>query len=152
MCFYPHPTLTPIPGRPTLQDLKRLRMELVENAMSIHSLRGGGQHGHLGLILPPDEYITLIGTPFDVPQQPRQRPQYADDATDVQIYNANAAYDWAVTEFLTYNSTKNTLLAQLLVAVKKDYYYELCDPMFGFGMVTPMAILTHLITTYGQET
>ena len=49
-----------IEGKPTYEMLKTLKETLIENAASIESTRGGGQHGLLGLVVTPDECTAQV--------------------------------------------------------------------------------------------
>ena len=72
MDAFPHNPLTPIRGQPTPHDLLRLKKELIANAQSVPSDRGGGRHGHLILVITPEEYTAITnGIAFAPPNQPR---------------------------------------------------------------------------------
>ena len=51
---------TKINGQPTDKDLNLLTKELTTAAASIPTTNGGGQHGHVRLILDAAEYITFL--------------------------------------------------------------------------------------------
>ena len=59
-----------ISGEPTFDQLKKLFSQLKINAQCIHSSRGGGAHGHLGLVLSAVDYQQLTLTPFIRPVDP----------------------------------------------------------------------------------
>ena len=40
--------------------MSKLKLELSKGLASIPTTNGGGQHGHIGLIIPHDEYITFL--------------------------------------------------------------------------------------------
>ena len=62
---------TPIQDRPTFKTLIQLKNELKTNAGSIKTTLGGGAHGHLGLVVTPQEYAKICPTtPFIKPQSP----------------------------------------------------------------------------------
>jgi hypothetical protein len=149
---FPHPTLTPIQGKPTPHDIQRLRRELVANAMAIPSTRGGGEHGHLILILQDDEYYNITNHAFRQPEHPGQPPEHAPNATNAQIHAADTTYQRNITDFTTYINTRNALRAQILVALNENYYSILNDPLFGYATITPRDLLRHLTTTYGKIT
>ena len=44
--------ITRIEGQPTEQDLSKLKLELSEGLANIPTKNGGGQHGHIGMIIP----------------------------------------------------------------------------------------------------
>ena len=47
--------LTKIHGEPTFESIRKLQREININAQCVHSELGGGAHGHLGLVLTPQE-------------------------------------------------------------------------------------------------
>jgi hypothetical protein len=49
---YPHRVLTPIKDTPGYSSLQKLQKELYANAQAMHSNAGGGNHGHLALVMP----------------------------------------------------------------------------------------------------
>jgi hypothetical protein len=67
---FPHPSLTKIVGRPNHSLLQLLQMQLYANANAISSNLGGGLHGHLALVMPPEQYLLLTGQAFDIPDNP----------------------------------------------------------------------------------
>lgn len=146
---FPHNSLTAIHGKPTPQALQRLKKELIANAMSVPSTRGGGLHGHLAIILSDYDYELIAGQPFDKPVHPGPPPNHAINATNAQIHAADTTYNRAIEEFQTYNTTSNALRALLITAVESNYYNILNDPLFGYANTTPREIFEHLDNTYG---
>lgn len=80
----PHDPLTPLDPETTLTawTVRILRDELYANLQSVESTLGGGDHGHLGMIMPEQEYIQIAtnGTPYVFPAQP-----------EVPVYGGTAA-------------------------------------------------------------
>jgi hypothetical protein len=152
MDTFPHPTLTPIIGKPTPHALQLLKQELIANAMSVPSTRGGGQHGHLSLVMPAAEHDYITNVAFVIPVHPGQPPVHQNNATNAQIHAADTAYNREIEEFQTYVTTRNSLRAGLLASIEEDYYNLLKDPIFGYATVTPLDILLHLHSTYGNIT
>ena len=69
--FQLHPTLPPIKALPTYESLLVIKELLKANAASIHTMRGSGNHGCLGLILRAPAYnIVAQGTPLVIPNGP----------------------------------------------------------------------------------
>ena len=60
------PDLSRIVGKPNTVTLITLLNEVKSNAMSVHSDLGGGENGHLGLVVSPATYQTLVpdGVPY----------------------------------------------------------------------------------------
>lgn len=57
----------PIDGKPTNTTLQLLQCQLFTNTQSVPSVRGGGNHGHLAIVLNPADCLACIGIPFIVP-------------------------------------------------------------------------------------
>ena len=65
-------TLTCIHGEPTFEGVRKLHKELMVNAQTVHSDLGSGAHGHLGLVLSPQQYALLSNVNYNRPQHPGQ--------------------------------------------------------------------------------
>ena len=82
---FPHPTVTPITGRPDPLSLSILQGELYANAISVPTELGGGLYGHLALIMPHAEYITMDGAiDYVAPPHPGVQADAPPGATAVQ--------------------------------------------------------------------
>ncbi len=70
--YFQHKVLTRVHGQPsTYETLQALATEIKANASSVPFTLGGGQYGHLGLILSADRYATLAHTvPWISPPNP----------------------------------------------------------------------------------
>ena len=69
---YPkQPSLTTICGEPTYETLHHLKNELKENASSVPTTLGNGNHGYMGMVLTPVEYLRISpNNPFTWPPNP----------------------------------------------------------------------------------
>ena len=54
---FPHKILEKINGTPSRIDIDDAQEKQTENAASRTSTRGGGAHGHAGIVLPPERYV-----------------------------------------------------------------------------------------------
>jgi hypothetical protein len=99
---------TKIDGKPTYQTLKDLKDTLIENAASIDSARGGGNHGLLGLVVTPAEYIADVDPahPFVRPVNPGLGPNIPAAATQHQIAQLNRQYTNAKDEYQLVNTVE----------------------------------------------
>ena len=70
--MFKYPTLTRIHGEPTFEGVRKLHKELMVNAQTVHSDLGSGAHGHLGLVLSPQQYALLSNVNYNRPQHPGQ--------------------------------------------------------------------------------
>jgi hypothetical protein len=48
---FEHPMIAPIRGKTNYETIHSIQKRLNANAASVHSYRGGGNHGHLGAII-----------------------------------------------------------------------------------------------------
>jgi len=72
--------ITKIDGQPTDEDLNLLTKELTNAAGSIATQNGGGEHGHVGMVIDEADYITFsrTGARFVVPTNPGPYPTTVD--------------------------------------------------------------------------
>ena len=54
---FPHTILEKINGTPSHIDIDNAQEKQTENAASLTSTRGGGAHGHAGMVIPPERYV-----------------------------------------------------------------------------------------------
>ena len=147
---FPYEVLTPIEGKPTNTTLQLLQRQLYTNVRAVESPRGGGTHGHLALLLSDADYLARTGFLFLVPVHPGVAPP--GGGTAAQIAESVRVYNQAVADATLYNRLSAAITAQILAAVNYSFLSALEDPDFGFGDVSPRAMLTHLQTEYGTMT
>jgi hypothetical protein len=148
---FPLPVLTPVNGEPNYASLQLLQSELSSNAMSQFSNRGGGAHGHLGVLLSAAQYnvIATNNTPFFPPIHPGPTLVIPLGATDQQVRETTRLYTSTITEYATYIAICNALKAQIIAAIDRIYLDDVRDPVYNFATVSPLNILDHLHDTYG---
>ena len=150
----PHDPLTPLDTstRPTPRTIRLLRQELYANACSVRSTMGGGNHGHLGMLMPNEEYVLISngGIPYVAPDGPPQVPTYAGTAAVVAIMQAN--YNQQVKSYEEHQDLSNHIKAMMLQAIPKVYTGTLAHAQLGYANVTPKTILAHLLSKYGEIT
>ncbi len=115
-CFQ-HKLLTKIHGAPTHETLQNVSTELKANAGSVPSTLGGGQNGHLGLLLSATIYATLANTaPWATPGNPGVfAPPVA--GTGPQIEAAREVWRELKREFIICQATDKALIALLVEAI-----------------------------------
>ena len=67
---FEYPVSTKVTGRPDYATLKIIKDELKANAGKVQCELGGGNNGHLGLVLTALEYSTVTATPYVRPVHP----------------------------------------------------------------------------------
>ncbi len=146
--FTPFPTDT----APTAVNIRQLKKEMIQCAMAVPTILGGGAHGHLGLILSAAAYMALNPAPteaFNRPDAPPPALHINVNALGATIANRQSAYNRNLAAYTMCNKVEIGLKAMLLKAVPKIYLLALCDEIFEFANVTPAEMLEHLETTYG---
>ena len=146
---FPHEKFTPIMGVPTAGAIRTLTTEVYANARAVYSSAGGGVNGHLGIAMPPAEYLTRAGEAFNLPTHPGDQADPPAAATGPAIVALNRVYDKAITTYATYANVRETNKQQILQAVDHTYIATLKDPIFGFADTTIPEFLAHLRATYG---
>ena len=146
----PHDPLSPLDStqEPTAEAVRLLRQELYENARALPSELAGGNHGHLGLIMPAADYLALAGHPYHLPVRP-DIPDYlgAEDEAERAEWAALYKVDTRLyNEALGLNLQLKNLL---LKAVPRTYIAILADVVHGFADVTIQDLLQYLLETYG---
>ena len=147
--FFEVKILPKIDGEPDYTRLNNLKDELKANATLVTSESGGGEHGHVGLILFPAEYASISSIPYTRPLHPRTlfippgTPQHATTTTKEQHTE----------ELLLYQETvdlENSLQKQITEAVENDYLEELRDRTTNTILHDIPFILEYLFNNYGD--
>ena len=73
--------LTRIEVEPTYEAISRLSQELYTNAATLARPLGGGQHGHIGMVMKPSLYESLSNIPYVTPKNPGPTPKFDDAKT-----------------------------------------------------------------------
>jgi len=142
---------TKIDGQPTNEDLNLLTEECINAASSIPTTNGGGQHGHIGMIIPEAKYITFSHNAkrFVEPTNPRPYPANVDPDPVVgerQIAKHKAEQ----AEFETHQGVKKFLLTAITKAVDPEWIAELKSERMGFNHRTQLEILEYLLAHGGD--
>jgi len=151
--LFPKEKLTPLPTDriPTPIEVRQFKRELVQNARAIPSALGGGNHGHLGLVLTAADYATAAGAgnAFALPNHPVVPGM---GGTNQAIAVARANYDHEMAIYHTSHAVNRALKAQILEAVPAFCIQALSHDLNAFADVTVQALVTHMVTTYGVIT
>jgi hypothetical protein len=133
---------------PNTVTVRLLCRELYANARDVPSTLGGGRHGHLGMVMPDDEYILIShdAESYEAPDKPVE-PVYAGTAQ--QRYQQEADYKAEVKAYNEWRDLEIYLRKLMINAIPWTFIAELEHHTMGFSEVSPMAILDHLVDTYG---
>jgi hypothetical protein len=150
--YFQHKVLTRVHGQPTYETLQTLATEIKANASSVPSTLGGGQYGHLGLILSTDRYATLANTvPWVSPPNPGPFDPPAN-GTGPQIEAAKDVWRELKLSFDLCQATEKALIAQIVESIDLIYLRALLNRTTGQYSSDIRAVLMHLFATHGKIT
>ena len=147
--FFEKPDLTPVIGKPDYETLYQTIVDLRTNAISVHSNLGGGNHGHLGLLMSPAQYAVESQVPFIRPTHP--------GALNIPVATARHLADQMEREykenlrvFHEVRGVEKALTQQVVSALESKYLLSFKNRQTGQFNGNLLQILQHLQTTYGQ--
>ena len=152
--FFQVKSPTKILGEPTFEASKLLHNQVKINAQCVHSTRGGGTHGHLGLVLSANDYQLLTLTPFIRPVDPGdfQIPMDTPNLTMDQV-NIMREHHTSLREAFDKVDAVESALKQFLVeAIEPDYLLEIRNSITQMLEGTIPRIFTQLFAAYGSLT
>jgi hypothetical protein len=150
--FFPVKTVTTIVGQPTIDSIAKLKRELTKNAKSVSSTLGGAQHGHIFLVLSPNEFTGIPGTlPVTRTVHPGPLPQIPAGATAAQISAAERAHQEAVNQFDRFTGVELALLAQVEAAIEPIYLSPIINDQTQSLDRNLSDVLTYLAATYASS-
>ena len=147
---FPQPTVPQLDGELTYTNIKQLHDILKSNAASIPTTLGGGNHGHLGLVLEPNLCLTIAGEALTAPANPGAYATIPVVSTAAQIGALTREFNADLRIYTEYKRTDQALKQLLLGAVDGVYVESLRDMYTGYTTVTTLQLLTHLYDHYGQ--
>ena len=138
--------ITKIEGQPTDEDLSLLRKELSNAAGSIATQNGGGEHGHVGLVLEDAEYrlISNGNAAYVIPTNPGAYPATVDPNDAAVRERQVAEHKAEIVEYETHHGVQNFLRQAIVKAVDPEWLVAIEDENLGFNHLTPLQMLTHL--------
>ena len=145
-------TVTKIHGQPTSHDLTNLEKEIISILANIPTMLGGGNHGHVGVIMNPTDYNTMTeGTDFVNPVNPGIYPaNLALNAAAGTRARAEAEHRELINQFETFEGVRLGTKDLILEAVDNEYLNEIEHDTLGFLNQTPRQMLQHLLTRGGS--
>ena len=150
----PHDPLTALSAHeePTPFAVRVLRREIYDNALAVESELGGGDHGHLGMVMPNADYITVStgATAYAFPVRP-DAPNYAGETAAARDALKDE-YKIAMDQYTEAKALQKHLKALMIQAIPKIYISDIEDESIGYANVTPAAMLAHIMKEYGVIT
>jgi hypothetical protein len=117
---FPHPILPTVQGEPDYQTIHAIRKLLQANARAIDTHFGGGDLGHLGLIVSDAAYPIVAPTGENgpilwvIPTSPGRAPAVIDQCTAAQPSAARHSWEEAVFTFRTFNTVQQALKKEFI--------------------------------------
>ena len=120
----PYPELTKIRGEADFTKLNKLRLQVYKNAAAIECPHGN-ENGHLGLVMPPDQYEERYGVPFESAEDPGAHPtDIRANSSHAYIARQQAIYQNAKKAFETEKIVQKIIKKQLKEALPTPIYYQ----------------------------
>jgi len=148
---FPHPTLAKIEGRPDNATLTANRNQIKDNAASIPSDLGGGQHGLLGSVLPHAMYATIaVGQQFVPPAFPGTSPVIPPNVTEFQYREILRLHNENLVKWRNYTNAQQAMKQLIIDSIEPVYLRAIRDRHAGFANVSIIQIYEYLFNTYGK--
>ena len=144
-------TVTKIHGQPTSHDLTNLEKEIISILANIPTMLGGGNYGHVGVIMDPTDYTTMTGgTAFVNPVNPGIYPAgLAVNAAAGTRARAEAEHKELINQFETFEGVRLGTKDLILEAVDNEFLSEIEHDTLGYLNVTPRQMIGHLLSRGG---
>jgi hypothetical protein len=135
-----------VSGEPTFEDIALARKHLNQNCMNIQSYDGGGNHGHIGLVMTRVEYIMQIPGVADYvrPPKPTATATISVDATPVAAQNLVLAHAEEIRAYRLANNVDKACCKSILDAFDDKLLAARADPVVRYANETALTIITHL--------
>ena len=152
--FFQVKSPTKISGEPDFESLKGLHTQVKINAQCVHSTRGGGTHGHLGLVLSANDYQLLTLTPFIRPADPGefQVPIHNPNLTMDQVNIMREHHKSLREAFDKVDAVESALKQFIVEAIEPDYLLEIRNSTTQMLEGPIPLIFTRLFAAYGRLT
>ena len=143
--------ITKIDGQPSEEALSKLKLELAEGLASIPTLNGGGQHGHIGLIIPETEYIAFSrnGDRYEIIDNPGPYPATVDQTNAVLRERQVAEHKGEVKEYEMQLGAASWTRKAIIASIDEEWLSEIKNPHVGFNHLMPLDLIAHLETVGG---
>ena len=150
---FPHKILEKINVTPSHIDIDDAQEKQTENAASLPSTRGGGAHGHEGMVVPSARYVVQFSpTSYAWEPIPNEAPVYSVriTATAQRLLDNNFARAMGI--YRDQSGTHTALKNQLHQKYIPDYWTGVVKPNTGIETISLMDMHAHLYANYGQVT
>ena len=150
---FPHPVLPRIDETPARADIDMAQEMQTENAASRPSTRGGGIHGHLAMVVPPERYaVEYSNIAYIWEVNPGEGLVFPANVTAASERTLENDYSSSASVFQYQTRTHTALKNQLYRQYPKKYWTGLIKPGRGIATVSLLEMYTHLYSNFGQIT
>ena len=146
---FPYPSFPSIHTQPNREDIDRLEKMSIANAAARQSTRGGGMHGHMGMVLSPARYALHVAIPYVFEPNPGEAPIYPPGVTGVAQRTLDNEWQRNATIYNNQQAVHAALKNQLFRAIPKAYWAGVTDPLTGMAGISLIEMYNHLYTNYG---
>jgi hypothetical protein len=133
-------------GEPTFEDIEISRQHLNQKCTNIQSYDGGGNQGHLGLVMTPVEHLMQITgvACYTRPPNPGATADIPDAATPVAAQNLIHAHAENMRAYRLANTVDNACCKAILDAFDDKFLAARADPIVRYANETAISLITHL--------
>jgi hypothetical protein len=114
--------------------------------MSVASYKGGGRHGHLGIIMTNEEYFAIAVHAFPVPDNPGPSATVVEGMTAAVMTETTRLHREATQVYRTYHNVDQAINKLIIESFDDAYRNALSDEIVGYANCTSLQLLTHLLT------
>jgi hypothetical protein len=138
---FTHPILPTLQGELDYQTINAIRKLLQANARAIDPHLGGGELGHLGLIVSDAAYAIITPTRengpiiWTNPTDPGHAPSVLDQGTAAHISAVRHSWEEAILAYCTFNTVQQALKKQIITVFEPMHLEILNDNMVGFANI-----------------
>ena len=146
---FPYPSFPHLHSQPNREDIDKLEKMSIANAAARPSTRGGGMHGHMGMVLSPARYALHVAIPYVFEPNPGEAPIYPPGVTGVAQRTLDNEWQRNATIYNDQQAVHAALKNQLFRAIPEAYWAGLTDPLTGMAGISLIEMYAHLYTNYG---
>ena len=150
---FTHTTLEKINGTPSRIDIDDAQEKQTENAASRPSTRGGGAHGHAGMVVPPARYVVEFSpTSYAWEPIPEEAPVYPVGIISAAKRLLDNNFACATRIYREQSGTHTALKNQLYQKYNPEFWTGVVHPGTGIATLSLLDMYVHLYVNYGQVT
>ena len=143
--------LTRIHGKPTFESIRTLQREIIINAQCVLSDLGGRAHGHLGLVLSPQDYALHSDAAYRKPNHPGAI--VIPPGTTNHLANIyREQHKERLRVFREVQAVEQALRQQIVTAIEPQYLEAFTEPATGRINDNVHQLIKKLYQLYGRVT